>query len=159
MHAVTTPVQNTHPAFNEEQWLPVLFLLADTQTWLQQLQEGLMHQLPVKNRKKLLRKSWYLGVKALAHILERHYHKVPRHPLAGKFTLPIPALVAAIKDAGQQPPLPPPGGAPPGANVHRVHNVGTTIGYDSRGQPVSTLTVITDAAGMIITAYPGVTDQ
>jgi len=46
MHAVTTPTQNI-PTFNEEQWLPVLFLLADTQTWLQQLQEGHLRQLPV----------------------------------------------------------------------------------------------------------------
>ncbi|MCD2424942.1 hypothetical protein LQ567_19315 [Niabella pedocola] len=150
MHAVTTPTQNTH-TFNEEQWLPVLFLLADTQTWLQQLQEGHLRQLPVKNRKKLLRKSWYLGVKALAHILERHYHKVARHPLAGKFTIPIPAIVAAIKDAYQQP------AQQLGQSGHwqRVQDMGSTIGYNSRGQPVSTITIITDAAGEIITAFPG----
>lgn len=149
MHAVPTPTQNTHP-FNEEQWLPVLFLLADTQTWLQQLQEGLIHQLPVKNHKKLLRKSWYLSVKALAHILERHYHKVARHPLAGKFTIPIPAIVAAIKDVYQQP------AQQLGQSGHwqRVRDMGCTIGYNSRGQPVSTITVITDAAGEIITAFP-----
>lgn len=47
-NAVATPAPNT---FNEAQWLQVLFLLADTQSWLQQLQEGLIWQLPVKNVK------------------------------------------------------------------------------------------------------------
>ncbi|WP_300602769.1 hypothetical protein [Niabella sp.] len=154
MHAVTTPIQNTHP-FNEEQWLPVLFLLADTQTWLQQLQGQHLRQLPVKNRKKLLRKSWYLSAKALAHILERHYHKVARHPLAGKFTIPIPAIVAAIKDAGQQTPQQP----QPGGHCQRVYDTGATMGYNNRGQPVTTITVIADAAGEIITAFPGTPDQ
>jgi len=80
-NAVATHPQNTNTSFNEAQWLQALFLLADTQTWLQQLQEGLIWQLPVKNRKKLLRQGWYLSAKALAHILERHYYKAPRHPL------------------------------------------------------------------------------
>ena len=81
-NAVTTPAQNTNIHFNEAQWLQALFLLADTQSWLQQIQEGLIWQLPVKHHKKLLRKGWYLSVKALAHILECHYYKVPRHPPA-----------------------------------------------------------------------------
>lgn len=36
-NAVATPAQSTNIHFNETQWL---FLLADTQSWLQQLQEG-----------------------------------------------------------------------------------------------------------------------
>lgn len=46
-NAVATPAQSTNIHFNETQWL---FLLADTQSWLQQLQEGLIWQLPVKHR-------------------------------------------------------------------------------------------------------------
>ncbi|WP_157098023.1 hypothetical protein [Niabella ginsenosidivorans] len=158
MNAVTTPVQNT--IFNEEEWLLLLFLLADIQSWLQQLQEGLIYQLPVKHRKKLLRKSGYLSVKALAHILERHYYKPPCHPpvgaqasLASKFTLPIPQIVACIRDACRQPAAP--GGQAHAGNRCHVYDAGITIGYNSRGLPVSSITVITDAAGTIVTAFPG----
>ncbi|MBO9618505.1 MAG: hypothetical protein J7539_05655 [Niabella sp.] len=150
MNAVTTPEQNT--TFNEPQWLQVLFLLADTQTWLLQLQEGLIWQLPVKNRKRLLRKSWYLSATTLAHILERHYYKVPRHPLASKFTISIPAIVAAIRDAYQQQPEP----LPDSTLLQRVWDADTPVGYDITGRVVSMVTVITDASGEIITAFPGV---
>ena len=50
-NAVATPAQNTNIHFNETQWLQALFLLADTQSWLQQLKEGLIWQLPVKHRR------------------------------------------------------------------------------------------------------------
>jgi len=67
-NAVATPAQSINIHFNETQWLQALFLLADTQSWLQQLQEGLIWQLPVKHRKKLLRKGSYLSSKALVYI-------------------------------------------------------------------------------------------
>ncbi|MBO9619324.1 MAG: hypothetical protein J7539_09850 [Niabella sp.] len=147
-NAVATPAPNT---FNEAQWLQVLFLLADTQSWLQQLQEGLIWQLPVKKRKKLLRQGWYLSAKVLAHILERHYYKVPRHPLTGKFTIPIPQIVACIRDAGQQLPGPMPGSH----HLQRVWDAGMTVGYDPAGNTVTTLTVIATTSGEIMTAFPG----
>lgn len=62
-------------SFNEEQWMHTLFLISDTQTWLDELQAELIYRLPVKNRKKLLCRSHYLTASALAHILERHYYK------------------------------------------------------------------------------------
>mgnify|MGYP003575766991 CR=1 FL=1 len=147
----TTAATPNNFVFNEAQWLQVLFLLADTATWLQQLQEGLLWQLPVKQHKKLLRKSWYLSVTVLAHILERHYYKLPRHPLAGKFTISIPEMVNAIKDAGQLAPEPIAGST----NLQRVWEAGYPLGYDPAGNTVTTLTVISSAAGEIITAFPG----
>jgi hypothetical protein len=150
MNTTTTATPNNF-VFNEAQWLQVLFLLADTDVWLQQLQEGLIWQLPVKQHKKLLRKSWYLSVTVLAHILERHYYKLPRHPLAGKFTISIPEIVNAIKDAGQLPPEPIAGSS----NLQRVWEAGYPLGYDPAGNTVTTLTVISSAAGEIITAFPG----
>ena len=152
INAVATPAQNTNNHFNETQWLQALFLLADTQSWLQQLQEGLIWQLPVKHRKKLLRKGSYLSSKALAHILERHYYKVPRHPLTGKFTIPIPQIVACIRDACQQPPGP----VPCSPHLQRVLDTGTPLGHDPSGNTVTTITVITSTGGEIITAFPGV---
>ncbi|MBO9592812.1 MAG: hypothetical protein J7599_07870 [Niabella sp.] len=153
-NAVATPAPNTNTPFNEAQWLQVLFLLADIQTWLQQLQEGLIWQLPVKNRKRLRRRCWYLTASALAHILERHYYKVPRHPLASKFTLPIPAIAAAIRDAYPQPPTP----MPDSDLLQRVWDTGAPLGYDTTGHEVSVLTVISTIAGEIVTAFPGTVD-
>ena len=166
-NAVATPAQNINIHFNETQWLQALFLLADTQSWLQQMQEGLIWQLPVKHRKKLLRKGSYLSSKALAHILERHYYKVLRHPptggqapLTGKFTIPIPQIVACIRDACQQPPQPLPvpkgAGVPSSPHLQRVLDTGTPLGHDTSGNTVTTITVITSTGGEIITAFPGV---
>ena len=151
-NAVATPAQNINIHFNETQWLQALFLLADTQSWLQQMQEGLIWQLPVKHRKKLLRKGSYLSSKALAHILERHYYKVPRHPLTGKFTIPIPQIVACIRDACQQPPET----VPHSPHLQRILDTGTPLGHDPSGNTVTTITVITSTGGEIITAFPGV---
>jgi hypothetical protein len=151
-NAVATPAQSTNIHFNETQWLQALFLLADTQSWLQQMQEGLIWQLPVKHRKKLLRKGSYLSSKALAHILERHYYKVLRHPLTGKFTIPIPQIVACIRDACQQPPQP----VPSSPHLQRLWDTGTPLGHDTSGNTVTTITVITSTGGEIITAFPGV---
>jgi hypothetical protein len=151
-NAVATPAQSTNIHFNETQWLQALFLLADTQSWLQQMQEGLIWQLPVKHRKKLLRKGSYLSSKALAHILERHYYKVPRHPLTGKFTIPIPQIVVCIRDACQQPPQT----MPCSPHLQRVLDTGTPLGHDPSGNTVTTITVITSTGGEIITAFPGV---
>ena len=149
--AVTTPVQNTNPHFNETQWLQALFLLAEAQDWLQQLQEALIWQLPVKRRKKLLRQGWYLTAKALAHILERHYYKVPRYPLTGKFTISIPQIVDCIKAAGRQPPAP----VPRSRHLQRVWDAGEPVGYDPAGNTVTTITVLSSTSGEIITAFPG----
>jgi hypothetical protein len=147
----TTATTPNNFVFNEAQWLQVLFLLADTASWLQQLQEGLIWQLPVQQHKKLLRKSWYLSVTVLAHILERHYYKLPRHPLAGKFTISIPEIVNAIKEAGQLLPQLIAGST----NLQRVWEAGYPLGYDPAGNTVTALTVISSAAGEIITAFPG----
>ena len=153
-NAVATPVQNTNPHFNETQWLQALFLLAEAQDWLQQLQEALIWQLPVKRRKKLLRQSWYLTAKALAHILERHYCTVPHGvpaPLSGRFTISIPQIVACIKEAGAQQPM----AVPRSRHLQRVWDAGTPVGYDPAGNTVTTITVIASTSGEIITAFPG----
>src|SRR5690348_8945339 len=91
---------------NEEQWIHILFLISDTQIWLDELQAKLIYQLPVKNKKKLLRKSHYLSASALAHILERHYFKIPRYPNAGKFTIPVASIVSYLRDAATQTTMP-----------------------------------------------------
>ncbi|HEX5155399.1 MAG TPA: hypothetical protein VFW07_28350 [Parafilimonas sp.] len=136
---------------NEDQWLNALFLISDTQTWLDEMQARLMHQLPVKNRKKLLRKAHYLTATALAHILERHYYKIHRYPNTGKFTISIAAIVCCIRDAIDQPAAP----VPNSGNLQRIADTGQHIGFDQYGRTTNIITVLSDAGGKIITAFPG----
>lgn len=136
---------------NEEQWIHILFLVSDTQIWLEELQAKLIYQLPVKNKKKLLRKSHYLSASALAHILERHYFKIPRYPNAGKFTIPVASIVSYLRDAGTQTTMP----VSNSCNVQRVIDTKQIIGFDKYGKPASVITVISDGGGKIITAFPG----
>lgn len=138
-------------SFNEEQWLHTLFLISDIQTWLDELQAKLIYQLPVKNRKKLLCKSHYLTAAALAHILERHYFKIPRYPNAGKFTIPVTAIVSYIRDAVNQPAEP----VPCSGNLQRILDAGQHIGFDQYGKPANIITVLSDTGGKIVTAFPG----
>ncbi|HVX28521.1 MAG TPA: hypothetical protein VHB70_19385 [Parafilimonas sp.] len=142
--------QNTNN-INEEQWIHILFLVSDTQIWLEELQTKLIYQLPVKNKKKLLRKSHYLSASALAHILERHYFKIPRYPNAGKFTISVAGIVSYLRDAGTQITT----SINNSCNVQRVIDAKQLIGFDKYGKPASVITVISDSGGKIITAFPG----
>jgi hypothetical protein len=128
---------------NEDQWLNILFLISDTQTWLDELQARLIYQLPVKNKKKLLQRSHYLNASALAHILERH---------AGKFIIPVADIVRCIRDAVDRPAVP----VPNSNNLQRIADTGQHIGFDQYGRATNIITVLSDAGGKIVTAFPGV---
>ncbi len=141
--------------FNEEQWLNILFLISDTQTWLDEVQTNLLYELPVKNRKKLLCKAHYLTAAALAHILERHYYRIQRYPNAGKFTIPVATIVACIRDTIEQPVAQ----VPNSVNLQRVLDTKQVIGFDQYGKPASVITVLCDTGGKIITAFPGIIDN
>ncbi len=87
------------PPFNEEEWLRLLFLLNDIQIWLNKLVSGAVMQVPIQNKKKLFRKTYYISVSVLTHIAERHYYKIMRHPEASKFTIPIVEILSLLRDA------------------------------------------------------------
>ena len=140
------------PGFNESQWLKLLFLLADTQTWIDEMAREAFAQLPVPDKKKCLRKTYYLTAPAMAHIIERHYYKINRHPQAGKFHIPVTEIVQLIRDASILPVSPVPGSL----NFQRTLQTENTIGYDKDGRLTSAITILTDPAGRIITAFPGV---
>lgn len=139
------------PPFNEDGWLRLIFLLSDTQNWLNELVNEAMLQMPMKDKKKLFRKSYYITVNALAHIMERHHYKIPRHPNVGKFTIPVIDILSLLRDAHTAPVLPVPGSL----NYKRLIDVGSVIGHDYNQLPTSFLTVLTDSGGRIITAFPG----
>lgn len=137
--------------FNEPQFLKLLFLLADTQGWLKDMSKELFTQLPLTDKKKFLRKSYYLTAAAAAHIIERHYYKINRYPHTGKFHIPLPEIFHYIREAHNITPSPAPGCN----NFQRIIHTENSIGYDKNGQPSNSITIITDAGGKIITAYPG----
>lgn len=137
--------------FNEAQWLKLVFLLADTQQWINDMARDAFLQMPVTDKKKCFRKNYYLTAEAMAHIIERHYYKINRHPQTGKFHIPVLEIVQLIRDAADLPTDPVQGSL----NFQRHLQTGNMIGYDKDGSPASTITIISDPGGKIITAFPG----
>lgn len=138
--------------YNEPEFIKLIFLLADTQSWIEELSKDAFMQLPVKDKCKLQRKTYFLSVSALAHIIEKHYHAVSRHPQSGKFTIPVADIVQHIKLAADIVPQNISGNL----NFYRTAKTASYIGHDRNGNAVNEFTIITDAAGSIVTAFPGV---
>ena len=134
--------------FNEAGWLKLLFLLADTQQWLDDLNKELFRQLPVC-KKKFINKHYHLTVSALAHILERHYYKINRYPHAGKFHIPLIEIINYIREAHAIQPT------PNENDFQRIVQTQQPIGYDKNGHSTNIITILTDAGGRIITVFPG----
>ncbi len=137
--------------FNEEQWIKNLFLISDMQSCLNDAERALLFQLPFKNKKKLFRKSFYLSAHVFAHILEKHYYKIQRFPNTGKFTLAVAEILFIIRDSYAQLPAPISGSG----YLQRKTDIGRVIGFDRSGRSTQILTVVTEAGGRIITAFPG----
>lgn len=137
--------------FNESEWIRLLFLIADTRTWMDQMEKDLFQQVPMQERKKLFRRTHFLTAQSMAHILERHYSKINRHPGTGKFTISVVDILHWIREAGQQPASPLPGSN----HFIRCIDTNTCIGYDKNGQPTTQITLISDASGCVRTAFPG----
>src|SRR6185437_8427705 len=140
------------PPFNEEAWIKLIFLLSDTQDWLNELAGKAFIQVPMKNRKRLMRKTYYLPLSSLAHILERHHIKIPRHPGTGKFTIPVPEILSHLRDISVEPVVSLAGSL----DFRRTVNVGKIVGFDQDQLPTTYITVLTDAGGRIMTAFPGI---
>ena len=137
--------------FNEPEWLKLLFLLSDTQSWIDDMNKELFHQLPIC-KKKFINKQYYLTVQALAHIIERHYYKINRYPHASKFNIPVIEILQLIREAHSLLPMPAPGSN----NFQRTLQAENNIGYDKSGQATNIVTILTDGGGKIITVFPGI---
>lgn len=137
--------------FNEQDWLKLLFLLNDTQNWIDEMCRETLYQLPVNEKRKFRRKSYYLTIPALAHILEKHYNKIARYPQAAKFTITVIEILSYIRDAYPVPAVSVPGTS----NYQRIVDTGQHIGYDRNGLSVQVITIITEPGGKIVTAFPG----
>jgi hypothetical protein len=140
------------PPFNEEAWIKLIFLLSDTQDWLNEFANGALMQVPMKSRKRLLRKTYYLPLSSLAHILERHHYKIPRHPGTSKFTIPVPEILSFLRDISEGPGTQVAGSL----DFRRTVNVGKIVGFDRDQLPTTYITVLTDSGRRILTAFPGI---
>jgi hypothetical protein len=136
--------------FNENEWLKLLFLLADTQTWLDDMAKEMFRQLPI-SKKRFILKEYYLSLTVLAHILGRHYYKINRYPHTGKFHIPVIEILNYIREAYMLPATL----TTDGQNFQRILQTIQPIGFDKYGQSSNTIIILTDAGGKIITAYPG----
>lgn len=137
--------------FDEAQWLKMLFLISDIQEWLNNAEHRHFSTIPLKEIKQLRKKTYRLSATAFAHILERHYHLIQRHPGAGKFTIPVVEILHLLREAYQQPAEPIAGTL----NQQRIVTAVRCIGIDRNHIPTKKITIITNAGGNIITAFPG----
>ena len=137
--------------FNEPHYLKLIFLLADTQDWLKSLTNEVQHMLPAFNKRKLQKSNYNLNITAWAHILERHYYKIPRHPGKGKFHIPLEEILYYIKEA-QQATTQTISGC---SSIQRIVKAKNSIGFNKNGEPTAYVTIITDSVGNISTAFPG----
>jgi len=140
---------NHHSHFSEPEWLKLLFLLSDTQEWLNDMNKALFNQLPI-SKKRFISKDYYLTVTTPAHILERHYYKINRYPHVGKFNIPVTDILNYIRDAHAIAPI-----AINGNNLQRTIEASAPIGHDKNGNETNIITILTDAGGKIITVFPG----
>lgn len=137
--------------FIESEWLKLLFLLGDMQTWIGKTEKDLFRKVPGSDKKRFFCKTYYLTAADFAHIIERHYHKIPRHMDAGKFTVPVPDILNCIRSAASQVPVELKGTL----NFYREFDTGKEIGFDRAGVATTMITVITTPGGAIRTAFPG----
>ncbi|MBC7934626.1 MAG: hypothetical protein H7Y86_04605 [Rhizobacter sp.] len=136
--------------YNEKELLRMLLLLSDTQCWLNELATQCVYNLHPPAIKLVQAKTYRLGITALAHIVERHYHKTLRHPGTGKFNIPLAAIIDYIKEAGTLEAIPVKGNI----NFRRCMQLPEAVGTGKSGEPAYRIVVITDPGGNIITAYP-----
>ncbi|RYD81434.1 MAG: hypothetical protein EOP53_06400 [Sphingobacteriales bacterium] len=128
----------------------IILLLADTQGWLNEMGSQVIHSIQTAAKKLFSNKTYRLSVTAFAHIIERHYYKTLRHPGTGKFDVSLSEILQLIKDAATIDPQPMKGSV----YFKRSLALSTAIGINKNGESSHTLTVISDEAGNIITAYP-----
>lgn len=126
-------------------------MLGDMQALLSETERDLFDKIPAEKKRKLFQPSYYITASSFAHIIERHYHKIPRHMGVGKFTIPLPDILDWLRRASQQTPVPVPGSL----NFYREFDTKNEIGFDRSGSTTNIITVITTPGGCIKTAFPG----
>ena len=135
-------------AFNEPEWIKLIFLLADTRQWLNQLYQDAWGNIPVEKKEKLHRKTWHLTVTARRISSKDIIIKYPAG--TGKFHIALPVILHYIREAGSIEPT-----AIPGClHLQRVLHTTESVEFDKNGAVTYSITISSDPAGSIITAFP-----
>ena len=93
-------------AFNEPEWIKLIFLLADTRQWLNQLYQDAWGNIPVEKKEKLHRKTWHLTVTARRISSKDIIIKYPATRVRVNSTYPCPlSCTISGKQAVLNPPL------------------------------------------------------
>jgi hypothetical protein len=135
---------------DEQEYVRMILLLADIEGWIKQIQHTIFTGISAPAGKLSRAQGYRLGLAAMAHILERHYHGTLRHPGTGKFLVSLPELLDLIKEAGTATAEPIPGKH----QLKRVLACDRFIGINKSGHSCSKLVVITEENGEIRTAFP-----
>jgi len=130
----------------------MLFLISNTQQWLDNVRRAIIYQVPFCGKKNLLQKTYFLTSISLAHILENHYYKILRHPEKSEFTIDVAEILSYMKEAHEKNPRPIFGSL----NFKRVFEAKECIGVDKNGISSAPIAFITDNSGKIITAFPSI---
>ena len=137
--------------FNEAEWIRLLFMISGTQLWIEEMEKRIIYLVSFEEKKKLFKSAYYLSASACAHILEKHYYRIPKHPESSKFTIPIHEILHYIREAGYITPRNISGSL----NYERIMEVDRPIGFNINGELTCIITIITDASGYIKSAFPG----
>lgn len=126
-------------------------MLGDMQAMLSEIERDLFSRVPAEKKRKLFQPGYHITATSFAHIIERHYHKIPRHMGVVKFTVPVADILDNLRKASGQTPVQISGSL----NFYREFDTGNEIGFDRSGNSTKMMTVITTPGGCIKTAFPG----
>ena len=99
----------------------------------------------------LLQEGINVTEEGFLHVIQRHYPRAGMFLFKSKFTLGAREIVAMIKKSAQVPKY-----LQRGGNYERIIDAGKNVGIDAMtGKSTNFFTVITNKAGDLITAFPG----
>jgi RHS repeat-associated protein len=115
-------------------------------------EEGSKLLLKQETKKILLNEGINITEDRFIHLIQRHYPRAGMYLTKSKFTLSVREMVELIKKAAQVPKS-----LQNGGNFERIVEAGKIIGIDAMtGRPTTVFTIITNKAGDLITAFPGI---
>ncbi len=154
--------------FDDASWLRMIYLISETQAWLNQLETYSFHRLPFTGRHRLTQQGFRLSATVLARVADRCTH-AKQPPKPGWFSVPVMELLPLLIRLNSARPerLDPRGKGNERSRADddprtdgnalftRTLDTAGIIGMDRRGLATSMLTVIQDSSGRILAVLPG----
>ena len=138
------------PAELEEKWIKNLLLLAEIQRWTDESSKNLIN-MAVGPEKSFVWKHLHLTAACFSEILVNHYYKIQKEQDTARFCIPVHDIILYMQAAAEDPAEP----VPDRPFFQTLANAGEFIGYDRNNFPTCFFTILSDASGRILTAFPG----